>query len=331
MGGRTNALVELADAVSHRPPPRELDALLSTGESVSTALLAMALQKHGVDAVSLRAWEVGIETEGPHGHARIRRVQTERLASEIAAGRTPVVAGFQGISGDGALTTLGRGGSDTTAVAIAAALDATCELCSDVDGVLTADPRDVPDALLLDELHHDEMLAYSRQGAGVLNEDAIALARATHVSVRARSTFNDGRGTLVTPTTHRGLVGIASRREVFRISGDADTITELSRAHHLVTRRSDHDALIVLHEAAQSSDLPIDVQGPFTTVALVGQRAWREVARARNALRLAGIATLDRYASPFALTFLINDADRADAVRALHQLFFVEKVTHASA
>ena len=217
-------------------------------------------------------------------------------------------------------------------MAIAAALERwTCELCSDVDGVLTADPRDVPDAYLLDELHHDEMLAYSRQGAGVLNEDAIAYAAAQQVCVRARSTFNDSPGTLVTPTMHRGLVGIASRNEVYRISGDAERVTELAREHHLVTRRSEHDALIVLHEGAQASELGVDTQGPFTTVAVVGRRASREVARARNALRLAGISTLDRYASNYALTFLVPDEDRADAVRSLHRLFFVEKVTHASA
>ena len=197
MGDSTDELIELAHSVSDHPHPRELDLLLSTGELVSCTLLTMALGDLGQEAVSLTGSQAGIHTDTSHGRARIDRVDTARMQKELAEGRIVVVAGFQGITEDEDITTLGRGGSDTTAVALAAALEADrCEIYTDVDGIYTADPKIVPEARKLDEIGYEEMLELANYGAK-MNPRSIELAAVFKVPIYVASSFNHTPGTLI--------------------------------------------------------------------------------------------------------------------------------------
>ena len=199
MAGETDRLLGLAREVSEDPAAREVDMLLATGEMVSIALVAMALQEAGCTSRSFTGMQGGIVTDNAHTHARIRTITTTRLQRELSAGVIPVVAGFQGISESDELTTLGRGGSDLTAVALAAALKAdSCEIYTDVDGVYTADPNLVPQARRLDRVSYDEMLEMARLGAKVLQARAVEFAKAHDVPLRVKSSFAEGSGTLVT-------------------------------------------------------------------------------------------------------------------------------------
>ena len=206
MGHTTDELTGLARAISGNPPQREMDMLLATGEQVSIALLAMALQAIGVPAVSMTGPQVGILTESTHGRARILDIRTDRLRRLLEEGNVVVVAGFQGtsnsLSGVAEITTLGRGGSDTSAVALAAALGAdACEIYTDVPGVLTTDPRKVPDAQLMETVTCNEMLELASLGAAVLHPRAVEIARNYGVPLRVRSSWSDQAGTLLTSST----------------------------------------------------------------------------------------------------------------------------------
>lgn len=198
MGDTTDELIKLARQVTESPPEREMDMLLSTGEQISISLLAMAVGSMGVPAVSLTGAQAGIHTDGAHSRARILDVETGRVYQELAAGKVVVVAGFQGFTAYGDITTLGRGGSDTTAVALAAALGAdVCEIYTDVDGVYTADPRLVSQARKLPLVSYAEMLELARLGAAVLHYRSVECARHYGITLHVRSSFNNHPGTLV--------------------------------------------------------------------------------------------------------------------------------------
>jgi aspartate kinase len=198
LGDTTDELVELARQISSNPPEREMDMLLSTGEQISVALLAMAIQELGHDAISFTGYQVGIVTDDCHTKAKIVDVRSERLAPELEQGKICIVAGFQGVSHDNNITTLGRGGSDTTAVAIAAGLKAEkCEIYTDVEGVFTADPRIEPDASLVPEITYEEMLEMAATGAKVLQLRSVEFGRNHNVVINVRSSFNDSPGTVV--------------------------------------------------------------------------------------------------------------------------------------
>jgi aspartate kinase len=210
MGHTTDELTGLARAITADPPRREMDMLLATGEQVSIALLSMALHSQGVPAVSMTGTQAGIITESAHGRARILEVRTERLQRLLEEGQVVVVAGFQGTSsgqaGTPEITTLGRGGSDTSAVALAAALGAdACEIYTDVPGVLTTDPRKVPDAQLMETVSCDEMLELASLGAAVLHPRAVEIARNYGVPLVVRSSWSDAPGTLLTSGTPRPI------------------------------------------------------------------------------------------------------------------------------
>jgi len=225
MGDSTDDLLELAHSVSDQPHPRELDLLLSTGELVSCTLLTMALADLGQEAVSLTGSQAGIHTDTSHGRARIYSVDTARIQKELQEGRTVVVAGFQGITEGEDITTLGRGGSDTTAVALAAALEADrCEVYTDVDGIYTADPRIVPEARKLSEISYDEMLELANYGAK-MHPRSIELGAVYNVPIYVASSFNDTPGTLIHGEADRGdmehrikATGIAITRNVAKIT-----------------------------------------------------------------------------------------------------------------
>ncbi|HHH36478.1 MAG TPA: aspartate kinase [Gammaproteobacteria bacterium] len=199
MSGETNRLLALAHAVTEQPPPRELDVILSTGEQVTIALLSMALQARGCPAQSYTGAQVHILTDSMHNKARILDIDAARLRRDLAAGRVVVVAGFQGVDEHGNITTLGRGGSDTTAVALAAALKADeCQIYTDVDGVYTTDPRVVPQARRLERLTYEEMLEMASLGAKVLQIRSVEFASKYNVPLRVLSSFEEGAGTLIT-------------------------------------------------------------------------------------------------------------------------------------
>lgn len=223
MGHTTDILTKLAKEISPNPSSREMDMLLSTGEGVSIALLAMALQAEGCKAVSMNAMQVGIITENVHSKARILEIKTDKIRQHLDEGEVVVIAGFQGITDDFEITTLGRGGSDTSAVAIAGALGAKrCDIYTDVEGVYTTDPRIVPCASRLQQISYEEMLELARVGANVLHPRAVETAARYNTPVRVRSTFKlENLGTLILGVDkmelHRPVTGVASDLSQLRV------------------------------------------------------------------------------------------------------------------
>ena len=197
-GDTTDDMILAGRAVSEDPSLRELDAYLAAGEQMSACLMAMALEGLGRSAVSLTGWQAGIKTDGVHGDARVTEISPDRIRRELDAGKIVVVAGFQGLSPDGDVTTLGRGGSDTTAVALAARLKADrCLIYTDVDGVYDHDPRLHPGARRFDRIGYDDMLELARGGAQVLHDRCVELGKTHRVPIRVLSSFRGGEGTLV--------------------------------------------------------------------------------------------------------------------------------------
>ena len=198
-GDTTDEMIQKASQVSKSPSARELDAYLSAGEQMSAALMAMAIRELGQDAVSLTGAQAGIMTDGVYGNARVLGLRGERIQKELSQGRIVVVAGFQGLNGNGDLTTLGRGGSDTTAVALAAFLNARlCRIYTDVDGIYDKDPRVHPDAVKLPVVDYDRMLTMARQGAQVLHDRSVELGQLYRVCIQVLSSFRPGPGSFVT-------------------------------------------------------------------------------------------------------------------------------------
>ena len=220
MGDTTDDLIDLARTVSPEPDPRELDLLLSTGELVSCALLTMALRRLGYDAITLSGFQAGIHTDTMYGKARIHRIDPARVRSELAEGKVVIVAGFQGITDDLDITTLGRGGSDTTAVALAAALEAErCDIYTDVDGIYTADPRVAPQARKLAEVGYEEMLELASYGAK-MHPRSIELGAAYQVPIYVASSFGDAPGTLIHQVAE--MEGMENRVKVTGIAYQAN-------------------------------------------------------------------------------------------------------------
>ena len=223
MGHTTDYLIKLAKEVTKNPDSREMDMLLSTGEQVSIALLAMAIQSHGYKAVSMNGQQVGIITECIHSKARIVDIKTEKLQKHLNEGKIIVVAGFQGVTPDGEITTLGRGGSDTSAVAIAAALNADrCDIYTDVEGVYATDPRIVPNIQKSDIISYEEMLELARVGANVLHPRSVETAKQFNVPLRVRSSFKlDNLGTLIIGVEnmeiYKPVAGVAADSSQIRI------------------------------------------------------------------------------------------------------------------
>ena len=222
MGKTTDELIAKAKDINPNPPKRELDMLLTTGEQISVAMMAMAFDTMDIPAVSLNAFQVRMHTTRVHGNARLKRIDTDRIMHELEHRRIVIVTGFQGVNKYDNYTTLGRGGSDTTAVALAAALHAdACEIYTDVDGVYTADPRIVPKARKLEEITYDEMLDLATLGAGVLHNRSVEMAKKYGVQLVVRSSLNDHEGTFVKEETsvERMLIsGVALDKNTARIS-----------------------------------------------------------------------------------------------------------------
>ena len=218
MGDTTDDLIKLAYQISEKPDRRELDVLLSTGEIVSSTLMTMALHEMGYKAISLSGAQAGIRTDSSYSKARILNIETRRVDEELSKGNIVIVAGFQGISNEMDVTTLGRGGSDTSAVALAAALGAkSCERYSDVDGICTADPRVVPEARKLSEISYEEMLETATYGSKVIHARAVEIGQLYNIPILVASSFNDNPGTLI-----HGGVSMEARNKVTGIAHDLD-------------------------------------------------------------------------------------------------------------
>ncbi len=223
MGHTTDRLITLAQSINPEPPARELDMLVANGETITAPLVAMCLQGMGVPAISLSGLQAGVRTSAHHSRARIHDIQPDRVKRVLAEGNVAVVAGFQGVTEDYEVTTLGRGGSDTTAVALAAALNAdACEIYTDVDGIYSADPRIVPKARKLNHIRYDEMLELAAAGAQVMHPRAVEIGELYSVPIHVRSSFNDRVGTMIVaqvPMEDRQRVrGIAQEKNVAKIT-----------------------------------------------------------------------------------------------------------------
>ena len=341
MGDTTDELLALARSVSADPHRRELDMLLTAGERISMALLGMALHARGVEAVSFTGSQSGIITDGAHTSARIVEIRPTRILEALEQGKVVIVAGYQGVSRQKEVTTLGRGGSDTTAVALAAALEAeVCEICSDVDGVYTADPRVVSSTRRLAELSHEEMQELAQAGAKVLNAQAVEFARDKNITIHARGTFLPGPGTRIAqPSQARGrelrISGIAQEAELLVVRAAApEALLEVLDRHGAWPRElwNEGDSTRALVSLENVHGLPallaalevlpgVTVEEGLAQVSLVGTGvgASREpLDRARTAL---GAAPRGLLVTPLRLSFLVPRAAAADCVRRLHAEF----------
>ncbi len=332
MGGTTNELLSMARQVTPEPSLRELDMLLSSGERISMSLLSMTLEQLGVPAVSLTGSQCNILTDSQHGSASILEIDPGRVTRELAAGRVVVVAGFQGVSAETReVTTLGRGGSDTSAVALAAALGAEhCDIFSDVDGVYSADPRVVPTAQRMDELSYQEMQELARLGARVLNEQAVEFARRKGIAIYARSTFGGDSFSVIRdmspPADDDGvrICGVAGRDDLVRVWSERSG----PRPTEVIDALSEHDILhadgdkidVVISgtnipcretfatRLGETFDDSVQVAAPIGSVAAVGLGVGdRPVALelAQEALREARIPMLTSFTSSESITCVV--------------------------
>ena len=354
MGDTTDELLGMAKQISAAPDRRELDMLLTAGERISMALLSMAIRELGGNAISFTGSQSGIITNDRHVDARIIEVRPYRVQDELARGKIVVVAGFQGVSYRREVTTLSRGGSDTTAVAMAAALDAEyCEICSDVDGVYSADPRVVPEARRIGTLSYEETQEMAESGAKVLNAQAVEFAKERGIAIYARATSGplpgadpSADGTVVRKNPPRmpgTVVGVASERDVLVVESDAGAeslLTALDEHHvtgkqlHVPTNTA-HAALVVsrenLHDAesvqramhARFGDRITFISG-LGAVSAIGagiNATYANVRAGLSVLRRAEIPCSGISTSSFRITWMVPDADVARASRALHAHF----------
>ena len=343
MGSTTNDYMQLAESVCSRPSARELDVLLTAGEQVSISLLAMALQEQGAESVSLTGRQAGFLTDGCHSRASILDLRPQRVLKNLESNRIAVVAGFQGISPTGDITTLGRGGSDTSAVALAAAIKAdACEIYSDVEGVYSADPRTVPRATLLSEVNYDEMLEFARHGARVLKTEAVETARRFEVTLAARASFKDGEGTLVRrregPCPGR-VLGVTGRTDLIRLGlrGDSpppefhDALSECELLYSnpgsngfgfVVSAANLGNTQNFIDELSNRFRSHLDVSAEHGAVSAVGEGIGsnsRVGLAIYDQLRRSGFSLAGSYLTPHSVTCLVPNESVQDTVGLLHK------------
>lgn len=358
MGDSTDRLISLARQVTSAPDEREIDMLLATGEQVAASLLALALHARGCDAVSLTGWQAGIRTTSAFRAARIREIQPERIRHELDRGRVVIVTGFQGIGSDTGwdeVTTLGRGGSDATAVALAAGLGAPCEIYTDVDGIYTADPRVVPGARKLEAITHEEMLELAQHGARVMMPRSIELAQLWKVSLEVRSSYVTEPGTRIggrMEHTHR-VAGVAHRENLAKITfvslpdrpGVAQTVFSALAARQvhadLIVQNIGHHGRTDLSFTVASDDLEralevaravhstVDAQEvtfkrDLAEVSVVGAGLFSSLEYASTMFGALGEESINIdmiSTSGIRITCVVDGGRVEDAVRALHRAF----------
>jgi len=361
MGDTTDDLIKLAHQISERPSDRELDVLLSTGEIVSSTLLAMALKSMGHEAISLSGAQAGIKTDAAHSKARIVGIDAKRVVKELGKGKIVIVAGFQGITDEMDVTTLGRGGSDTTAVALAASLKAKiCERYTDVEGVYTADPRVVPEAKRLSEIGYEEMLELATYGSKVIHPRAVEIGELFNVPILVASSFTDNLGTLI-----HGGISMEIRNKVRSVAHDLDvakitvigvpdrpgiaaaifnslakagvsidtivqnaSIDNITDLTFTVARSELNKAMEVVEPVAKSIGAKRCVSdSKLGKVSIIGtgmQNTPGFAARMFSTLSEQGINIQLITTSEIRITCIIEESKVKDAVRALHRAFEVE-------
>jgi aspartate kinase len=357
MGDTTDELLALAKQVSPNPSRRELDMLLTSGERIAMALLSMAIRELGGDAISFTGSQSGIMTNDRHVDARIIEVRPFRVQDELARGKIVVIAGYQGVSYRREVTTLGRGGSDTTAVAMAAALGAEyCEICSDVDGVYTADPRVVPAARRIGTLTYEETQELAESGAKILNAQAVEFAKETGIAIYARATTSplpgldpSADGTVVRrypPRLPAAVVGVASERDVLVLEATGPAVELLAlldshgvsgkQLHHIddrltlvISRENLHDEARVREALAGQSTNRVRVVDDLGALSVVGtgiNASFSNLRRGSEALTAAGILPQGVATSSFRITWMVDRARLTQAVRILHITFIEQNV-----
>ncbi|MGO4898290.1 aspartate kinase [Bacillus sp. GM2] len=364
MGKSTDSLVALAKEITEQPSSREMDMLLTTGEQVTISLLTMALQNKGYDAVSYTGWQAGIETENIHGNARITNIDTAKLKERLNEGKIAVVAGFQGVTAEGEITTLGRGGSDTTAVALAAALKADkCDIYTDVPGVFTTDPRYVKTARKLAGISYDEMLELANLGAGVLHPRAVEFAKNYQVPLEVRSSTEKEAGTLIEEESsmEQNLIvrGIAFEDQITRVTvcSLASGLTTLSTIFTTLAKQNINVDIIiqsvtgtsktsisfsvktedlkrtveVLEEYKDALDYEqIETENRLAKVSIVGSGMISNPGVAAEmfaVLAEKNIQVKMVSTSEIKVSTVVNEGDMVKAVEALHDAFELSKQT----
>ncbi len=360
MGANTDVLIDLAHQVNEEPPAREMDMLLSTGEQVSVALMAMAIHKFGHKAISLTGAQIGIKTDSSYSKARIKTISTDRLKKLLDDGNIVIAAGFQGVDDDFNITTLGRGGSDTTAVALAAVLKAdACEIYTDVDGVYTTDPRLLPEARQMSQISYDEMLELASIGAGVMHNRSIEFAKKFDVPICVRSSFSDAPGSMIVAEPESMSVGVCgaaltrdeasvtilgvsdkpgSSYEIFKRLADRkitvdmiiQNIGEADKADISFTVPSGElkETLRAVKEAAKivgASDVTHDDAVAKVSVVGVGMAKQTGVAEKMfQAIAKAGINIQMISTSEIKISVLVARSEGPAALRAVHQAFHLD-------
>ncbi len=362
-GHTTDELIGLAREIHERPPAREMDMLLSTGEQVSVALMAMAIQAQGVPAISFTGAQIGIVTDSFHTKARIRNISTDRLVQALNDGKIVIVAGFQGVDDDYNITTLGRGGSDTTAVALAAVLGAdACEIYTDVDGVYTTDPRVVAEARKIDRISFDEMLELASLGAGVMHSRSIEFAKKYGVPIHVRSSFKPDEGSWIVAEGDARRLGVLVTgaalardearitlldvpdrpgvvRRIFGAIASANVVVDMivqnvatsgvTEVSFTVARDDLEETLVVAQEAARAvgaSGLSHDAEVAKVSIVGLGMRTHTGVARAMfDALAEARINIQMITTSEIKVSVLVARSAAAEALRVVHRAFELDR------
>jgi aspartate kinase len=355
MGDTTDDLLALAKQVTESPSRRELDMLLSAGERISMALLSMALNARNVPAVSFTGSQSGIVTNDAHTSARIVEVRPYRVQDELARGKVVIVAGYQGVSYKREVTTLGRGGSDTTAVALAAALDADCEIYSDVEGVYTADPRVVPQARRLSELSYEEMQELAESGAKVLNAQAVEFAKDRGIAIYARAT-RGGEETVIRKLAPRApgrVVGVASEEGLVQVTTAAEGVPLLDSllkrleerqvsgkqmllqdwpgrggcGSFVLSLENLHDFPVLREEVRAAFGERVHVREGMGAVSAIGagiNADFKNLRRALGILARTGVPVYGLSTSSFRISVLMEEARVPESVRALHEELVTE-------
>ena len=360
MGKTTDRLLAQAGEISSMPSRREMDMLLATGEQVSVSLMAMTMIQMGVTAISLNAWQVPMHTTSAYQNAKLKRIDSERITKELDSNKIVVVTGFQGVNKYDDVTTLGRGGSDTTAVALAAALNADlCEIYTDVDGVYTADPRIVPDARKMPEVTYEEMLEFASLGAKVLHSRCVEMARRYNVNLVVKSSMSEDEGTVVKETTKMEkmlISGVAVDKNIAKIavSGMKDNPESTFRLLNLMAKNGVNiDVMIQSLEKDGTKTLTFTVARPDMMMTLELLKKYSDVignanvsceedvakisvvgagvssnpgvaAKMFEALSNAGINTDMVTTSEIRITAVIKEAEAEMAMRAVHDRFASE-------
>ncbi len=361
MGHNTDLLIDLAGQITNQAPAREMDMLLSTGEQVSVALMAMAIHSLGHEAISLTGAQIGIKTDSTHTKARIQSISTERMRRALAEGKIVIAAGFQGIDEDFNITTLGRGGSDTTAVALAAVLEAdACEIYTDVDGVYTTDPRVLPEARHIKRVSYDEMLELASLGAGVMHNRSIEFAKKFSVPIHVRTSFSDVPGTMITALPEAleqpvGGAALAKNEARVTILGVPDKPgTSLAIFSKIAAKAISVDMIVqnvgtdgiadisftVLNDelrstlqAAEAAAKELKAEGvrhddDVAKVSVVGLGMARQTGVARRMFRAladAGVNILMISTSEIKISVLVARSQATTALRTVHQAFGLDK------